>query len=635
MKNNDIIQYDSFNPEMMQRVLNPKTWLLERIIPCRIDIKSDGKKGLKFPMDWTNFNIPVDQLNTDRLEINAQAVRTGNGIVMVDIDTKDLSALDRDISDWVKERLAMIDTFTVETTKGYHFYFKCDENMANQVRVSNHVDIRADGGCGIIATNNSEFSYRVINDVEPIKLPPFAYKMMKAKTATSYTFDAEGLRIREVDREPNIALFKAVESGDINRIIKATGMSPLDFTTQGMVHAKFNIFYFILANEPSVRNEDVGAILKLLVTKVMGFDWNSSKTQEHYRNCTSTMIWAKEYIEPESDFKDITSVGSFIERFSLSDKALESMGDSEVNIIDNVFFQGQICLIIARPNAGKTLLAKTWSQIIAQKGYKLIYVYEDADMKGYKDLALTGKNYGFDVIASFAKVGTTAQDILKALHDLAESDEELSNVVIVLDTLKKFTEVLDKKANKELFNILRKLTVKSGSILILGHANKYLSNEGNLVYEGTGDILADVDSMYMMYDDGNKHAESKKYITLEREKNRSVSAVREISYSLDLKTYTAEKCDEVIDTRKMLQQNLLYYSSKDKVKFVKSLIEEGITVQKEIIASLQEHFPLGRDKAHQFLISLTGHSWIIEKEAGFGRTIHYRIINDNTEWEDF
>lgn len=603
-------------------MLNPlfESRFKDRLFP--VDLKVENhKKIASFPNDWTNRDF--DKFDTK----NSIALKTGKNLLIIDVDTKDLTL----ISDNIKKTIEDKNTFIVETTHGYHLYYEVEGKYSNNVRVAPYVDIRADGGCVFCASSVSGLSYTIFSDDKVVPLPECFEALISTKKVTAYKYSNDGLKVAtEPCREANKALFEAVDSGNIKRVIKATGMCPDRDFLAGQMYTDFNRFAFILASEPSIANDDVELILKKLVEDVLGFDWDSAKTQKALRQSLGNMIWSPKYFEPVDD-EVATNMNDFISKFSLSDKELNSLGTDEVSVIENILFRGQICILVARPNAGKTLLAKTWAKSIAKDGYTLLYIYEDADAKGYRDMAITGKEHGFNVLASFANIGTTANDILKNLGKLAESSEDLSKTVIVLDTLKKFTEVLDKKANKELFNTLRKVTIKGGSVLCLAHANKYLSVEGNLIFEGTGDIMADVDSLYYMYDDGQKHADEERFATLEREKGRALSGTKELSYKFNLKTYTAEKLEKTVDTRKMLQQNLTYYSNKDKVEFVCELINDGITVQKDIIGYLQEAYPLGRDKAHMFLTSLVGHSWITEKNKNFNRTVNYALLNNITE----
>ena len=179
-----------------------------------------------------------------------------------------------------------------------------------------------------------------------------------------------------------------------------------------------------------------------------------------------------------------------------------------------------------------------------------------------------------------------------------------------MDTLKKFTEVLSKSDNKKFYSLLRGLTHKGASFLLLAHANKYLDENGNLVYEGTGDTQADIDAMYYLYDDGNKLADVERFGTLTYEKGRAISATKKVSYRLDLHSYSAEKLEEPIDTKRMAMQHQLMEHRKDEIEAVKNLLALGQCNQKELVLMMSEETAISREKAVTLLRSLNGILWV-------------------------
>ncbi len=293
----------------------------------------------------------------------------------------------------------------------------------------------------------------------------------------------------------------------------------------------------------------------------------------------------------------------------MSKEELDKMEAEEVNIIDGVLFEGQVTSIVARPNGGKTLLAKTWAIDMTQRGYRVFYIFEDADLKGYKAMADTAEEHGFIVAASFTHVGQTAQSILSGMKAMVEEGTTLNKIVFILDTLKKFTEVLNKSENKKFYSLLRELTHKGAAFLLLAHANKYLDDNGDLMYEGTGDTLADVDAMYYLQDDGNKHSETERFATLVYEKGRAITASKKISYRFDLKTYSAEKLDDVLDTKKMAVQHQLQEHRQDEIAAITSMLSDSECSQKDLVLMLSEETGISREKSITLLRTLDGILW--------------------------
>lgn len=86
----------------------------------------------------------------------------------------------------------------------------------------------------------------------------------------------------------------------------------------------------------------------------------------------------------------------------------------------------------------------------------------------------------------------------KVIDNLKIMNEEgggFSNTVFIFDTLKKMTDVINKSRAKELYKLLRGLSAKGMTIVLLAHTNKYNDAEGKPIFEGTGDLRSDVDEL--------------------------------------------------------------------------------------------------------------------------------------------
>ena len=267
--------------------------LIGRFCPVGISINANGKKIPDFDDGWTTNTY--DTWNNR----NSVAIRTGKGLTVLDFDTKDLTLLDSWASEFLSERLEKKDCLMMKTTKGYHIYLDTTgEEFKNDVRLAPFLDIRSEGGCVFASTTVKGLRYEVYCLGELYKADKELLGRLKtAIKGNEYSYNEEGVKVSTTLREPNPALFNAVSSGDIKRIIKACRMSAEDFT-KGQMYVKFNNFAFIIANEPSIHNEDVLTIVEMLVTNVMGFKWDSPTTKKMVAQSLGNMIYAAEYIEP-------------------------------------------------------------------------------------------------------------------------------------------------------------------------------------------------------------------------------------------------------------------------------------------------------------------------------------------------
>ena len=85
--------------------------------------------------------------------------------------------------------------------------------------------------------------------------------------------------------------------------------------------------------------------------------------------------------------------------------------------------------------------------------------------------------------------------VLTGLEEMRASEIDLRNQVIVVDTLKKLGSLLSKDAVRELFTLLRALTQRGMTVVLLAHTNKYRSADNQSVFEGVGDVKSDSDDL--------------------------------------------------------------------------------------------------------------------------------------------
>jgi hypothetical protein len=91
--------------------------------------------------------------------------------------------------------------------------------------------------------------------------------------------------------------------------------------------------------------------------------------------------------------------------------------------------------------------------------------------------------------------GFQSKDLLVLLRAMIEKDEARGQI-FVLDTLKKFTDLMDKKQSTEFTKLAREYSAAGGSVIVLAHTNKRREN-GQLIVGGTSDIRDDVDCVFV------------------------------------------------------------------------------------------------------------------------------------------
>lgn len=239
-----------------------------------------------------------------------------------------------------------------------------------------------------------------------------------------------------------------------------------------------------------------------------------------------------------------------------------------------------LIMIVAPGNTGKTAFAIHASAEMAKAGFEVIYINADAsapDLKFYHNHAMVN---GYTLIAPDLS-NLSSDDVVKLLQEMARSTEDLNNLVIVIDTIKKFVDVIQKSQAKAFFKILRSLTAKGVTVIGLGHTNKNQDSSGKLIYEGTGDIRNDTDELYIM--ESEKQANGSLKVTTYTDKCRA--EVQGITFTITGKNRIIQLVDyEDIHLKKVLSDQVR--KDQPMINFIKKslMIKERSPTELEAVA---------------------------------------------------
>ena len=183
-----------------------------------------------------------------------------------------------------------------------------------------------------------------------------------------------------------------------------------------------------------------------------------------------------------------------IRAMTVSPTQIDSIAQAKP-IIDDLIIAGHITIISAPPNSGKTALFMRLAGEMAAKGFEVLYLNADLAMSDAKLHHSMAEEGGWRLVIPGATEGTSIEYVIESLKQMANSSQDLSSVVIILDTLKKFGDVTTKYLLKDFFILLRGLTAKGATIVALGHTNKYRDENDDLIFEGVGDVKNDTDEL--------------------------------------------------------------------------------------------------------------------------------------------
>lgn len=299
----------------------------------------------------------------------------------------------------------------------------------------------------------------------------------------------------------------------------------------------------------------------------------------------------------------------------LTDEDVEKMADAEF-LIPNMIVRGHITAFVAPANGGKTTVFVYLCEKMAAMRMRVLYINVDGSPGDLKRHRAHAKKHGYQVIAPDAKDGKSIGDAMEKLKLLAKSGSRLDEYVFIIDTLKKFVDVIDKKQSKEFLQLMRTLSVKGATICLLGHVNKYHDANDKPIYEGTADLRNDVDNLIYLTPFVNQSNNTVE-ITSRPDKVRAI---------FEPKSYVIYSSED----RRVVEpdQVIKIMSTEDRtiLDTIKSAIATGCSTQKDILAYALSH-GIGPKKTRA---ALDRHSQgqspeISVQRTGRAKDLHYSL----------
>jgi phage/plasmid primase-like uncharacterized protein len=424
---------------------------------------------------------------------------------------------------------------------------------------------------------------------------------------------ATGATIHEATSYPVIVAFNA---GNLSKVAK-------------IVKAQYPNFDLIIAGDDDFQNE-----------KNPG-----KKAATEAAHSTQARLIFPTFAEPraagQTDFNDMAqsqglfSVGMLFQdalkqdpvgpkKFSLQQFSLNGQSEAmkqqmleEMYVLERMAILGQFVVFYAAPNIGKTLLV-IWMIIRAiengqVKASDIFYINADDNHKGLTFKLSLAEKYGFHMLAP----GYNDFDPTKLFGYIKTMihEETAKGKVIVLDTLKKFTDIMRKDVASEFGKNMRAFVSHGGTVISLGHVNKHKNPEGKSVYGGTSDITDDADCYYMIEE--IQVTEKTKTIRFENRKsrgdvdkaatfmysNQKVSNYQELLDSVQtVSEYEAEALAQIHAINCQLQSN------KEILDSIKGEIELGNTNKTQLISAVSKLTLVAKTKVKRILDAHTGTS---------------------------
>lgn len=282
--------------------------------------------------------------------------------------------------------------------------------------------------------------------------------------------------------------------------------------------------------------------------------------------------------EVKSDFS--------LEKFDLTSKLddLKIRATKEQYILKDIALVGQITAIYAPPNTGKTLIVL--HLIIEQiksglESKNIFYINADDSYNGLVEKAAMAKEFGFKMLASNEE-GFNLQVFFKYLKTAINGNS--CNEIVIVDTLKKFANLMDKKSSSDFMKLARAYVQKGGTMILLAHTNKNKSADGKHKYGGTSDVVDDCDCAYVASESSEN--ETSKKVIFENIKRRGSNKIEvAFEYSKDFENYT-----QLMKSVKNVTASVDAEKDRYLTNAIKETIIQGFT-NKTVLISTAKKFP--------------------------------------------
>lgn len=287
----------------------------------------------------------------------------------------------------------------------------------------------------------------------------------------------------------------------------------------------------------------------------------------------------------------------------------------EVFIMGQIAILGQLTAIYAKPNTGKTLItirlvidAIKSGSIVANDVY---YINADDTYRGLVSKLELAELHGFNMIAP-GENGFDTKHFVEYLGLMARQ-RTASGKVIILDTLKKFTDLMDKKSGSEFMTTARLFAQSGGSMILLAHTNKNRSAEGKVIAGGTSDVIDDADCAYTL--DEIESTATEKTVLFENIKARGdVAKTAAYTYSTERGQTYAQLIESVtaLDDENAAQaateRDRQEARAKDEpaIQAISEAIRLGLSSRTSLLDEARNHCGLTRARLAQVLNTYTG-----------------------------
>ena len=335
------------------------------------------------------------------------------------------------------------------------------------------------------------------------------------------------------------------------------------------------------------------------------------------------------------DLPQQISAGTLLDKFSVRDADL---GDPVFSrfLLGRSVLSGQATVIYAPPNSGKTLLtlhlldeAVLASNLSPARCY---YVNADDSPEGVHTKRSILADTGLHMLVPGLQ-GFDAEKLLKAMKQLIAEDD-CEGVFVIVDTLKKFVNLMDKNQAASFGDLVRKFVLKGGSFLALAHTRKNEGVDGQLVYGGTRDIVEDFDAACLLVPLPDRTSAGEKMVQFQFRKRRGRNVEEVYAFdddpdlTYDVRLASVRQIDEEEFIERVSSQQ--HRSDAELISAIEAAIKSGEVQKMALVRAVSKKTAASRASVMEVLERYTGedlgnHLWDFTVQARGAKVFHLHV----------
>ncbi|MDD5276673.1 MAG: bifunctional DNA primase/polymerase [Methylovulum sp.] len=356
--------------------------------------------------------------------------------------------------------------------------------------------------------------------------------------------------------------------------------------------------------------------------------WNADITQHNQRLFMQEQAKNAPEPPPQSQGEEKPKPPFTLAQFSLKGRSseMEKTMLADKFVLGRIAIYGQATAIYAKPNTGKTLLT-LWLLIQAVNaksiaGTDVFYINADDNYRGLVEKLKLAERHGFEMLAP-GHNGFEAKLFIAYMQAMVK-DKSAHGKIIILDTLKKFADLMDKKTSTDFMKVGRVFVTNGGTLILLAHTNKNRNGDGKVVFGGTSDIVDDVDCAYTLDEISGENG--KKCVLFENIKARGdVDTEAGYTYSTAQgQTYqqrldSIESLDKTTAEQAKQERRISEQLEKDKpvIDAILEALEQGNTLKTDLVRNAHQNGGFSKARINAVLNVYTGvhygkgHRWYL------------------------